>query len=65
MSWATFHPKTTAAAFAGALTVILVAEAQRRGYMIDATEAASITVILTSLAAYFMPSDPTDAPPQP
>lgn len=62
MAWQ-FHPKMTAGAFAGAATVILVAECKRRGYDIDAVEGSSITVLLSGLAGWAMPSD--DAPPPP
>ena len=69
MSWTSLHPKVSAAAVAGAVTVIIIAECQRRGISIDATEGASITLILTVLAGYFLPSDdvvpPPAAPPQP
>ena len=58
-----FHPKITASTFAGALTVIITAEAARRGFSIDGTEGASITVVLSLIAGYFMPSG--DAPPPP
>jgi hypothetical protein len=64
-----FHPKTTAGALAGALTVVLIAEAGRRGVTIDGTEGASITMIFAFIAGYFMPSDDSDgtpaAPPPP
>ncbi len=59
------HPKVTAGALAGALTVIATAEAARRGYSIDGTEGASITVVLSVIAGFFMPSDDTPAPPMP
>lgn len=52
-----FHSKVTAGTFAAAATVIIIAEAQRRGYPIDGTEGASITTILSLIAGYFMPSD--------
>ncbi len=52
-----FHPKVTASTFAAALTVIIIAEAQRRGYPIDGTEGASVTTVLSLAAGYFMPSD--------
>ncbi len=54
------HPKMSAATLAGALTVIITAEAARRGFTIDGTEGSSITVVLMLLAGFFMPSD---APP--
>lgn len=59
-----FHPKTTAATLAAAVTVIVVAEAKRRGVDIDGTEGASLTTIFAFIAGYFMPSDDTlPAPP--
>lgn len=60
-----FHPKVTAGTFAGALTVIITAEAARRGFVIDGTEGASITVVLSLLAGYFMPSDAASPPAPP
>ncbi len=57
------HPKVTAGALAGALTVIITAEAARRGFTIDGTEGASITVILSVIAGFFMPNGPE--PPAP
>jgi hypothetical protein len=42
---------------AGALTSMIISECSRRGVSIDGTEAASLTVILTFLAGYYMPSD--------
>ncbi len=54
------HPKMSAATLAGALTVIITAEAARRGLTIDGTEGSSITVVLMLLAGFFMPGD---APP--
>jgi hypothetical protein len=59
----TLHPKVTAGALAGALTVIITAEAARRGYTIDGTEGASITVVLSLIAGYFVPADDMPAPP--
>jgi hypothetical protein len=51
-----FHPKVTAAALAGALTTILLAEANRRGYPIDGFEGAAISTVLTFGAGYVAPS---------
>ena len=53
--------KITASMVAGALTVIIVAEAQRRGYPIDGTEGASISVVLSAIAGYLMPHSQAQA----
>lgn len=60
MSWANIHPRITASALAGALTSIVIAEAGRHGVQIAGDEGSAITVVLSFLAGYFMPSD--DAP---
>ena len=57
--------KITASMVAGALTVIIVAEAQRRGYPIDGTEGASISVVLSAIAGYLMPHSQAQAPGSP
>lgn len=51
------HSKVTAGTFAGSLTIIIVAEAARRGIVIDGTEGASIAVILAAIAGWFMPDE--------
>jgi hypothetical protein len=57
--------KITASMVAGALTVIIVAEAQRRGYPIDGTEGASISVVLSAIAGYLIPHSQAQAPGSP
>lgn len=57
---ATFHPKVTAGALSGALVSMIVAECARRGLTIDGTEASSLTVIVSFLVGYFVPSDETE-----
>lgn len=52
-----FHPKFTAQALAGAMVVVLVAEAHRRGIEIDGTEGASIAFIFACIASFLMPPD--------
>ena len=54
---AALHPKMTAGSLAGALSLVLVTELNRRGITISPEEASSITVILSGLASYFMPGD--------
>jgi hypothetical protein len=51
-----FHPKVTAGAFAGAVVGMIIAEANRRGIVIDGTEAANITVLVSFVAGFFMPN---------
>ena len=60
-----FHPKMTAGVFAGAAATMIISEANRRGFPIDGTEGAALTVMLAGLAGYFMPSDDPAPPPPP
>ena len=50
------HPKITASVLAGAVTGMLVAEGERRGISIGASEAADLTVIVGFIAGFFMPN---------
>lgn len=51
----TLHPKVSAGVVAGAITSLVVAELGRRGIQITGDEGASITVLLSFAAGYFMP----------
>lgn len=53
---AQIHPKVSASVVAGALTGLILSELNRRGITIAPDEAADITVLLSALAAYWMPS---------
>lgn len=57
-----FHPKVTAGVLAGALTGIIISELGRRGIQIAADEGSYITVVMTFVAGWFMPSDDVPAP---
>lgn len=57
-----YHPKTTAGALGGALSVIFVMELSRHGVPIDAAEGGAITLLLGWLCGYIAPdSDVTQA----
>lgn len=59
------HPKIGATVVAGAITGLIVAECNRRGITIAADEAADLTVLVSAVAGYFMPSgDGNGVPPQ-
>lgn len=61
-----FHPKITAGALAGALTTLIISRVNRYAPgALDAADGASITVILTFITSYFVPSNGADAPPPP
>lgn len=48
------HPKVSAGVVAGAMTSLVVAELGRRGITIAPEEGASLTVLLTLVAGYFV-----------
>ncbi len=50
------HPKVSAGVVAGALTGLILSELNRRGIPIQPDEAADMTVLISALAGYFMPS---------
>jgi hypothetical protein len=56
------HPKVTATVVAGALTGLIISELNRRAISIAPDEAADITVLLSAVAGWFMPSDDGPAP---
>ncbi len=55
-----FHTKVTASALAGAVTLILVTELNRRGITIDGNEGASITLLMMAFFGWLAPSLPSD-----
>ena len=57
------HPKITATVVAGSITGLIIAELNRRGIKIEPDEASDITVLLSALAGWFMPADPSDDMP--
>lgn len=57
------HPKITATVVAGSITGLIIAELNRRGIQIQPDEASDITVLLSALAGWFMPADPSDDMP--
>ncbi len=58
MSWSPrFHPKVTAGVFASYVTVCGLYAAAAGGYHIDGVLGSAIDGILTTLFAYWMPSD--------
>lgn len=56
------HPKVTGSTLAGAFVGLLVAEAERRGWNIDANEAADLVVVVSFIVGYFIPNG--DHPPR-
>ncbi len=50
------HPKVSATVVAGALTGLVLSELARRGVQVMPVEASDITVLISALAGYFMPS---------
>ena len=54
-----YHPKTTASALGGALSLILIAELARHGLSIDATEGSALTLIVSYVCGYFAPDSDT------
>ena len=60
MTWSPhFHPKVTAGVFASYVTVVCLYAASARGWHIDGVLGGAIDGILTTVFAYFMPSDDT------
>ena len=60
MSWSPrFHPKVTAGIFASYVSVVAIYAAAYYGYHIDGILGSAIDGILTTVCAYFMPSDDT------
>jgi hypothetical protein len=51
------HPKMSASVVAGAITSLVVAETNRRGFALAPDEASALTVLLSFIAGYFMPTD--------
>ena len=58
MNWR-FHPKVTAGIFASYVSVVCIYAAAYYGYHIDGILGSAIDGILTTVCAYFMPSDDT------
>ena len=58
MNWR-FHPKVTAGIFASYVSVVCIYAAAYLGYHIDGILGSAIDGILTTVCAYFMPSDDT------
>ena len=54
-----FHPKVTAGVFASYVSVVCLYAAASYGWHIDGVLGSAIDGILTTLFAYFMPSDDT------
>ncbi len=52
-----FHPKFTAGALGSALSLIVITELNRRGITIDGNEGSAITMLMSGLFAYFVPSE--------
>lgn len=60
MRWSPhFHPKVTAGVFASYVSVVCLYAASARGWHIDGVLGSAIDGILTTIFAYFMPSDDT------
>ena len=60
MSWSPrFHPKVTAGIFASYVSVVAIYAAAYYGYHIDGILGSAVDGILTTVFAYFMPSDDT------
>lgn len=64
---AQIHSKVTAATLAGALVSLLLGELNRRGITLGPDEASALTVLVTAVAGFVMPTDEAsaaaDAPP--
>jgi hypothetical protein len=58
MNWR-FHPKVTAGIFASYVSVVAIYAAAAYGYHIDGILGSAVDGILTTVFAYFMPSDDT------
>ena len=54
-----FHPKVTAGIFASYISVVVLYAAAAKGWHIDGVLGSAIDGILTTLFAYYMPSDDT------
>ena len=54
-----FHPKVTAGVFASYISVVCLYAAAAHGWHIDGVLGSAIDGILTTVFAYFMPSDDT------
>ena len=54
-----FHPKVTAGIFASYVSVVAIYAAAYYGYHIDGILGSAVDGILTTIFAYFMPSDDT------
>lgn len=53
------HPKVTAGVFASYVVIVLMAIARRYGIEIDSLTAAGIDGIVTTIAGFWMPSEPS------
>lgn len=64
------HPKVSIPAFGGAVVGIAIYELKRRGIEVDAVEGSFITLVVTTLLGFLIPSPyiadhPAEAPEQP
>jgi hypothetical protein len=57
----TLHPKVASPLVVGALVGLIVTEAGRRGFTIDAGEASNLTMVLMFIAGLFAPRDTSDS----
>lgn len=59
------HPKVTASVVSGAIVGLIIAEAKRRGVPIEPDEAADLTVLISAVAAWWVPSGEGNGTAQP